>query len=150
MSANKKVLAVASEGGHWIELQRLIPAFEKQTVKFVTTNADLAKQTQHKTEIVVDANLKGKIKLLIMFTQMLIIVIKYRPNVVISTGAAPGFAAILWGKLLGAKTIWIDSIANAEELSKSGQNVKKIADVWLTQWEHLASQEGPLYKGKVL
>lgn len=150
MSANKKVLAVASEGGHWIELQRLIPAFEKQTVRFVTTNADLAKQTQHKTEIVVDANLKGKIKLLIMFTQMLIIVIKYRPNVVISTGAAPGFAAILWGKLLGAKTIWIDSIANAEELSKSGRNVKKIADVWLTQWEHLASQEGPLYKGKVL
>lgn len=150
MSTNKKVLAVASEGGHWIELQRLIPAFEDHTVRFVTTNADLAKQVEQPTEIVTDANLKSKFKLIIMFIQTFFILIKFRPDVVITTGAAPGFAAILWGKLFRAKTIWVDSIANAEELSKSGRNAQKIADVWLTQWEHLATKDGPIYKGKVL
>jgi UDP-N-acetylglucosamine:LPS N-acetylglucosamine transferase len=77
-------------------------------------------------------------------------VIAIRPEVVISTGAAPGFFAILFGKLLGAKTIWVDSIANADELSVAGKKVKPWADLWLTQWEHLQSDKGPKYYGSIL
>jgi hypothetical protein len=78
--------------------------------------------------------------------------IKHRPDVVISTGAASGYFALRIGKLFGAKTIWLDSIANAEELSLSGAKVQKHADLWLTQWEHLANPQegGPEYKGAVL
>lgn len=60
---------------------------------------------------------------------MFLIVLLHRPDIVISTGAAPGFFALLFGKLLGARTIWIDSIANAEQLSVSGQKVKLFADL---------------------
>ena len=49
----------------------------------------------------------------------------------------------------GAKTGWVDSVANAEELSLAGKKVSKIADVWLTQWPEVASEDGPLYKGRV-
>jgi hypothetical protein len=73
-----------------------------------------------------------------------------RPDVVISTGAAPGYFAILFGKKLGAKTIWLDSIANVDELSMSGRAVGKYADLWLTQWEHLATEGGPDFIGAVL
>ena len=69
---------------------------------------------------------------------------------VISTGAAPGYFAIRIGRLLGAKTIWVDSIANAEELSMTGKLVQRHADVWLTQWEHLSRPEGPGFAGAVL
>ena len=48
------------------------------------------------------------------------------------TGAAPGYFAIRIGKLLGARTLWIDSIANAEELSMGGQLVAEKADLVLT------------------
>jgi UDP-N-acetylglucosamine:LPS N-acetylglucosamine transferase len=63
-----------------------------------------------------------------------------RPNVVISTGAALGCISCFLGKLIGAKVIWIDSIANVEQLSLSGRMVRYIADLFLTQWPDLAQK----------
>ncbi len=73
-----------------------------------------------------------------------------RPDVVVSTGALPGFFGVVLGKRLGAKTIWVDSLANVEELSLSGEKVGPHADLWLTQWEELAYPGGPRYAGTVL
>lgn len=73
-----------------------------------------------------------------------------RPDIVISTGAAPGLIALVIGKLFGAKTIWLDSVANSEQLSLSGKMAGKIADLWLTQWSHLSTPKGPTYFGSVL
>lgn len=75
---------------------------------------------------------------------------KERPHVIISTGAAPGILALAIGKILGAQTIWLDSVANSERLSLSGKFAGKIADLWLTQWRHLATDNGPKYYGSVL
>jgi UDP-N-acetylglucosamine:LPS N-acetylglucosamine transferase len=77
--------------------------------------------------------------------------VRERPDVVITTGSAPClFALGLARKLFGARTIWIDSVANAEKLSSSGAQARRVADVWLTQWEHLAKPDGPQYWGSVL
>ena len=35
---SKRILAVASSGGHWVQLTRLRPAFEGHDVAYVTTN----------------------------------------------------------------------------------------------------------------
>ena len=78
------------------------------------------------------------------------IIFTKRPDVVISSGAAPGLIAIMLGKMVGAKTIWIDSIANAEELSLSGKKAGAFADLWLTQWPNLVQPTGPQYQGRVL
>ncbi|MCA9449678.1 MAG: UDP-N-acetylglucosamine--LPS N-acetylglucosamine transferase, partial [Candidatus Omnitrophica bacterium] len=78
------------------------------------------------------------------------ILLRVKPDVILSTGAAPGYMAIRLGRLFGAKTIWLDSIANVEELSLSGQQVGKFTDLWLTQWPHLAQPEGPKFEGSVL
>jgi len=51
---------------------------------------------------------------------------------------------------MGAKTVWIDSIANIERISMSGKMVCGKADMVLTQWPHLAREKAPLYKGSVL
>jgi UDP-N-acetylglucosamine:LPS N-acetylglucosamine transferase len=78
-------------------------------------------------------------------------IIRYeRPNFIISTGAAPGVIALAVGKLFGARTIWLDSIANTEKLSLSGKIAGKFVDLWLTQWEHLSSDRGPKFWGSVL
>ena len=99
---------------------------------------------------VIDANGNEKMKLLVLFVQMAWIMAIKRPDVVISSGAAPGFFAVMLGKFFGAKTIWIDSIANAEELSLSGKKVGAFADLWLTQWPNLVQPSGPQYQGRVL
>ena len=146
-----KVLAVASAGGHWIQMQRITPALDGSRVTYVTTNGALQQQVEGSEFIVVtDASRWTKLRVLRLTFEILRIVVANRPDVVISTGAAPGCLAIIFGKLFAAKTIWIDSIANAEQLSLSGRMVRRFADAWLTQWPHLAGNPGPSYHGSVL
>lgn len=147
----KKILAVASAGGHWIQLRRMAPAYQDQDCVYVTTNPGYRGDVGDSPYYAVrDASLWNKWSLLILAIQIFFIVLRFRPDVVISTGAAPGYFAIRFGRWFGARTIWVDSIANVEILSLSGQKVGKYADLWLTQWEHLSSTEGPQYQGSVL
>jgi len=151
LASKPKVLAISSGGGHWVQLQRLRPAFEGCNIIFATTQKsygfDIA---EDHFRVIPDCNRWEKIKLLKSAFAILLLVIREKPDVIVSTGAAPGYFAIRFGKTLGKKTIWVDSIANAEELSMSGQRARKYADLWLTQWEHLSRPEGPHYCGNVL
>lgn len=145
----KKVLAIASGGGHWKQLMLLREAFEGTNVKYITTLPGLPEQNNISNySIVKDSNKNEKALLFVTFIQVLWIFIKFRPNIIVTTGAAPGLFGLLLGKVFFRKTIWIDSIANAEELSLSGKMSKQFADVVLTQWEHL-STEKVIYKGSV-
>lgn len=150
MQTSKKILAVASGGGHWVQLLRLRPAFEGHNVEYISTNIGYRADVQETLHVVTDANMWQKMKLLKMFMEVAWIVISCRPDIVITTGAAPGFAAIMFGRIFGARTVWIDSIANSEELSNSGKNARRWATAWVTQWEHLAQNDGPEYWGAVL
>jgi UDP-N-acetylglucosamine:LPS N-acetylglucosamine transferase len=85
-----------------------------------------------------------------MFCQVFSIIAKRQPDVIVTTGAAPGLAAIVAGRVFGARTLWIDSIANGEELSGSGKLARRLANQCLTQWEHLAAKGSPAYWGAVL
>ncbi|HDY92756.1 MAG TPA: UDP-N-acetylglucosamine--LPS N-acetylglucosamine transferase [Pseudoalteromonas sp.] len=146
----KLVMAIASRGGHWIQLNRLSAVWEEQDVIFITNDPSLESHVGNaKFETVIDANMDQKLKLVFLAAQTFFKVLKHRPDVIISTGAAPGFFALIWGKLIGAKTVWVDSVANADELSLAGKKVSKVADVWLTQWPEVAKEDGPLYKGRV-
>jgi len=145
-----KILAVASGGGHWIQLQRLKCSFESCDIVFVSTHPSYNKQAApHKFYAVTDANRWNKLKLLKMAWQMLSIVYREKPAVVISTGAAPGLMAVIWGRMLGCRTLWLDSIANVERISMSGRIARYFATVHLTQWQHLATNK-TMYKGNVI
>ena len=85
-----------------------------------------------------------------MLMRLALLLLRERPDVIVTTGAAPGYAAIRLGKLLGTRTAWIDSIANADKLSMSGRLAGRHADLWLTQWPHLGGDDGPRYEGAVL
>jgi UDP-N-acetylglucosamine:LPS N-acetylglucosamine transferase len=147
----KLVLAIASGGGHWQQLLRLRPAFEGERTIYLTTDAAYAKDVSgSELFVVTDANRDVPLKLLRTFAEVFWNVMRTRPDVIISTGAAPGLFGILFGRLVGARTIWIDSIANAEQLSLSGRIASKIAHFALTQWPHLATTHGPSYHGSIL
>ena len=160
--ADKKphVMAVASGGGHWIQLTRLTPAWRDCKVTYVTTDSKLRQSAEDVAAVggvdevgfysVVDANRSQKVRLLMSLFQIAFVLVRRRPDVVITTGAAPGFFALRLARLLGIKTVWVDSVANADELSLSGRMAGQYADLWLTQWEHLAKPEGPECHGAVI
>ena len=146
-----KLLAVSSGGGHWVQLMRIKHAGGGWKVSYVTVHESYRAQVgDHNFYVVNDANRWSKIALMKTAGRLGSIVWKERPDIVVSTGAAPGYIALRLGQLLGARTVWLDSIANVEQLSMSGSWVGHSADLWLTQWPHLARPEGPHYAGSVL
>jgi UDP-N-acetylglucosamine:LPS N-acetylglucosamine transferase len=134
-----------------VQLLRLVPALESSDVAFVTVSETYRSQVPRgRFYVVPDATRWNKLKLVWMAIKVLSVIARERPDVILSTGAAPGFLALRIGHLLGARTIWVDSIANVEQLSMSGRKIGSHADLWLTQWPHLARAEGPHYVGAVL
>lgn len=145
-----RVVAVASAGGHWVQLLRMRPAFAGADVTWVTTRASLARQVEGKLHVVADASRSTPFRLVWMVCQLFWLMLRLRPHVVITTGAAPGAVALVFGRLFFARTIWIDSIANGEVMSRSGRLVRPFAKVWLTQWPNLSKPEGPDCWGSVV
>ncbi|MCP4834251.1 MAG: UDP-N-acetylglucosamine--N-acetylmuramyl-(pentapeptide) pyrophosphoryl-undecaprenol N-acetylglucosamine transferase [Phycisphaera sp.] len=146
-----RILAVASGGGHWVQLLRLRPAFDEARVTYVTVRRSYESDVPGEDlRVVPDATRWNKFKLLLMAVQLLWIVATIRPDVVISTGAAPGYFAIRFGRWFGARTCWLDSIANAEELSLSGRKIRNHATTVLSQWADVAATEGVDHAGSVL
>jgi UDP-N-acetylglucosamine:LPS N-acetylglucosamine transferase len=147
----RKILAIASGGGHWVELMRLKPAFDGLDVAFASVFPEYAKDVPgHRFYSFDDVNRFQKSRIVPVLGQVALIVLRERPSVVITTGALPALMALGAAKMLGARTIWLDSIANCEKLSTSGWLARCLADTWLTQWPHLASARGPQHWGAVL
>src|SRR5690349_7539714 len=133
-----KVLAIASVGGHWIQLLRLREAFNGCDVEFMSTKESFASMVpNHVFHTIPDSNRWNKLLLLKSFFDIYKRIAKIKPDVIVTTGAAPGLMGILAGRILGIKTVWVDSIANAEQVSLSGRIAIKFASRVYTQWPEL-------------
>ena len=130
----KRILAIASGGGHWVELQRLSPAFENLDVVYASVYPEYANEVPgHRFYSFRDVSRWDRFGFVVLFIQLLHSSAE-RPKIVITTGSLPCCIALMLAKyLFGAKTMWIDSIANVQQLSSSGRLAGKFADVWLTR-----------------
>lgn len=150
-SHRPRVLAISSGGGHWVQLLRLRPAFEGCEVTYATVREGYREDVGGAPfQLIPDSNRWNKLALMRSAASIFLLLWKLRPEVVITTGAAPGYFGVRFGKWLGARVIWVDSLANVEELSMSGEKAGSFADLWLTQWPHLAREDGPTCFGNVL
>jgi len=147
----KKVLAVASFGGHWVQLQRLETLFKEFDTYLVSTNSS-ANHSGYENKFfpIRDFSLDTKLRIPYAFLQAITILLKIRPDIVITTGAAPGLLFLALGKMMRCKTIWIDSVANGEKMSLSGKLARPFADLWASQWEDVAIRSGSRFIGRVI
>ena len=151
-SGRHRILAVASAGGHWVQLGRLSEAFADSDTLYVTTVAgETAPSGDRPVATISDGSRNEPWRLLVAAMQLAVLMHRFRPDAVITTGAAPGYVALRLAKLRGCRTVWLDSIANAEEISMSARLARPHADLWLTQWKELADKTpGLQYWGRVL
>lgn len=133
-----------------MQLLRLRPAFEGCDVSFATVHPASASEVPGADFYSFrDASRKDWWHIFGSTVDNLRIVLRVRPNVIVTTGALPPLTAILIGRLIGARTLFIDSVANSERLSSSGKFATWLAHRTVTQWPALATGSVP-YWGSVL
>ena len=149
----RKICLAASTGGHLTQLLRIEEAWRDMPHFFVTPGEPLSAGLTGgaKAYAVCAANRQQPLRVLRMFLQCATIVVRERPDVVISTGAAVGCILCLLVKLARGKVVWIDSISQADRLTLSGRIVRRFADLFLVQWPALAKRyRGVKYVGSVI
>jgi UDP-N-acetylglucosamine:LPS N-acetylglucosamine transferase len=148
-----RICLAASAGGHLTQLLKLAQCWTGYAPVFVTTNEAVAGELRKRGTVYVvgECNRRMPLKTLLVFWKCTKIVLRERPDVVLSTGAAAGCMLCLCGKLKGAKVVWVDSIANVQRVSMSGRIVRPFADLFLTQWPELANKDrGIQYVGELI
>ncbi|RUT34589.1 UDP-N-acetylglucosamine--LPS N-acetylglucosamine transferase [Arsenicitalea aurantiaca] len=147
-----RALAICSGGGHWVELRRIAPALAGREIVWASVYADYAGDiAPDRFHVLPDVTRFNKRDIPALALAVARVLLAERPALIVTTGAFPGLMALILGKLLlGARTVWIDSIANFGKLSTSGRLARPFADLHLTQWEHLETPSGPRHLGAVL
>ena len=145
------VLCVASTGGHFVQLTKIMAGLPSGRAHFVSTaRGDASLLVGYSHETIPEASRTSRLSLARCAWRILRILLRHRPSLVVSTGAAPGYLAVRLGHLLGARTVWIDSVANVEEVSMAGRLARPHSDLFLVQWPHLAEAGQGEYRGSVL
>lgn len=136
-----KACFVASSGGHWEELMCLRPIAEEHDTFYVTEAGGQAKDSSLENIYLVPQINRRQKDFLWQFLKLLItarkILLREKPDVVITTGALISFPFCLFAKLLGAKVIYIETFARVNDRSLTGRLVYPFADLFLVQWESL-------------
>ncbi|WP_298233753.1 hypothetical protein [uncultured Azohydromonas sp.] len=153
-----KLVVGASAGGHANELQILLrhaqglwpaqPAAYITTMEIAASGFDTGGRPVH---VIGECDRRKPFQAVAVLGRTLGLAWKLRPDVVVTTGSMPLALFCIWSKLLGAKVVWIDSVAQIEALSVSGRLMRRVADLCLAQWPAVAARyRGVEYAGEVL
>ncbi len=141
MKMNKKIKVglVGSSGGHLTHLYMLKEFWEDKDRFWVTFDKEDARSLL-KGERFYPAYYPSNrsIKALIINTYRAIkILIKERPDLIVSSGAAPAIPFFWLGKLFGAKTIYIEVFDRIDKPTISGKICYPVADKFIVEWEEM-------------
>jgi len=136
-----KICLTSSSGGHLQELMTLKSLDEHYSVFYITEKDQFETKNLGENRYQVpkiDRREKNfLIHFLIMAGSILKILIRENPAVIISTGALATVPVCVFGKILGAKVIYIESFARVKSLSLTGKVVYFLADKFIVQWPDL-------------
>ena len=136
-----KIVFAASSGGHLEQLLMLKPLMEKYDSVLITEKTDYsAGDMGIKTYYLRQINRKEALfipKLIANSWRSLVLIIKERPKVMITTGVLAVIPLALLMKLFGGKLIYIESFAKVCSKNLTGNLLYKFADQFYVQWEEM-------------
>ncbi|MBV6411489.1 MAG: hypothetical protein GAKPKEKM_02352 [Rhodocyclaceae bacterium] len=152
-----KLVAGASTGGHANELLILLqraPSFWPAMPQAYVTSMQIGERSfaafDKPVYVLGEADRTKPLRSLHVFFRALRVAWRLRPDVVVTTGSLPLALFCFWAWVLGARIVWIDSVAQVDRMSASGRFVRLFADLCLVQWPEVArSQRGTEYKGEL-
>lgn len=134
-----KVGLVGSSGGHLTHLYMLKPFWNDKDCFWVTFDKEDARSLLDGEKIYPCYYPSNRsIKALIINTiRAFRIIPKERPNLIISSGAAPAIPFFYIGKLFGAKLIYIEVFDRIYKPTMTGKMVYPIVDKFIVEWEEM-------------
>lgn len=136
-----KIALACSHGGHLTEMLLLKEAFEKYDCFFMTYASARTESLGYRKYLIENIGM-SPLRMLKAFISVISILIRERPDAIISTGAEIAIPTFVIGKLLGAKTIFIESWARTSSKSGTGRIVYHFSDTFFVQWESLLDKYG--------
>jgi UDP-N-acetylglucosamine--N-acetylmuramyl-(pentapeptide) pyrophosphoryl-undecaprenol N-acetylglucosamine transferase len=135
-----RIHLVASLGGHLellAALGRYLDGYERVWVTAAETGADRIRSTG---DVVLDVprfNRSRPLTALKNTASSLALALRERPRVVVTTGAGSVVAFCVFARLLGAKVVFIETMARVTSPSASGRVFSRIASRVLVQWPEM-------------
>lgn len=137
----KRVMFISSVGGHLTQLLELKSMFKDYNYVLVTEKTEVTKDMKSKYNM--NYLLYGSREYLLSYIfkfsfnvlKSFYLFFKYRPSVIITTGAHTAVPMCYIGRLFGKKIIFIESYAKRTSPTLSGRLVYPIATTFVVQWE---------------
>lgn len=134
-----KVCLVGSSGGHLTHLYMLKPFWSGQERFWVTFGKQDAKsllkgETVYPCHFPTNRNVKNLIRNTFLAWKVLL---KEKPDLIVSSGAAVAVPFFYLGKLFGAKTIYIEVFDRIDKPTLTGKLVYPVTDRFIVQWEEM-------------
>lgn len=146
--SNAKVCIPTSSGGHLTHMRMLMPVLEKAKDRFWVTfdkedaNNLLAGERVYHCFFPTNRNVKNAARNTLLAIKLLN---RERPNLIISSGAAVAVPFFMVGKLLGARTIYIEVFDRVDKPTLTGRLICHMTDLFIVQWPEMTS----VYPGSV-
>lgn len=141
----KKVMFISSMGGHFTEMMQLKELFKNYEYKIITekhkSTINLKSRYKSKIDYLLAGNKDHILKYIFVLPYNVIksfnLFLKFKPDVIVTTGAHTCVAMCYIAKLFRKKVIYIESFANIETKTLTGRLIYPIADKFIVQWESM-------------
>ena len=146
-----KIALICSHGGHLTEILCILEAFKGQEIFFITYTNFRTKNLDYNKYLLENIG-TSPLKMFKSFLKIFKILIKERPDTVVSTGSEIAIPAFIISKFLRINTIFIESWCRVKTKSGTGKIVYPFSDLFLVQWPELLEKYGKKakYKGAVI
>lgn len=157
-----KLLIVLGEGGHTTEMLNLVDLLgDHYEYHYVLTREDnlSADHIRRPGPLYRLSRPRGKdtktlpaiLRTIRTTFETLPVLLRVRPDAVVSVGPAIGVPVCILGKLLGARIIFIETGSHITFSSMTGRILYRWADLYFVQWPQLAQKlDRAIYAGRLI
>lgn len=142
------VLLVGSSGGHLAQLLALEPWWQDRDRAWVTfrTPDALSLLAAEQVDFAYHPTTRNVANLVRNFLVAFRVLLRRRPDLVVSTGAAVSIPFFTVARILGIKTVYIEVYDRIDSRTVSGRICRPLSSAFLVQWE----EQQKMYPGSLV
>lgn len=135
-----KVCIPTSSGGHLTHMRILVPVFDKAADRFWVTfdkedaNTALAGERVYHCYFPTNRNVRNTVRNTLLAIKVLH---RERPDIIVSSGAAIAVPFFLVGKIMGARTVYVEVFDRVDAPTLTGRLVRRFTDLFVVQWPEM-------------